>query len=92
MCGLDVGVRVYPLQDDDQDTLSAVVEAGPTRKGTKEYRARGIDRRRVGMGGTWREGHFDTGFGLKNDLQCQTGGIGIQRRPAIPVKQFHFSL
>lgn len=42
------------------------------------------------MGGTWREGHFDTGFGLKNDLQCQTGGIGIQRRPAIPVKRVQF--
>lgn len=28
------------------------------------------------------------GSALKNDLQCQTGGIGIQRRPAIPVKVF----
>ena len=42
------------------------------------------------MGGTWREGHFDTGFGLKNDLQFQTGGIGIQRRLAIPVKRVQF--
>jgi hypothetical protein len=59
--------NLYPLLDDDQRLLSGITAIYGRRKGGWRYTdaTSVIHLEGSGMGGTWREGHFDTGFGFK---------------------------
>lgn len=60
-------INLYLLLDDDQRLLSGITAIYGRRQGGWWYidTTSAIHLEESGMGGTWREGHFDTGFGFK---------------------------